>query len=191
MREFIYYSQHAVTAGNLIKDNLMKAGRMDIVCNVIIATFFVSNSQREDVKLHLIFDGQPNPPRHLVIESNKETIISKKNVAGLIKKMLYKSPNKEGLKEILPGCSAEKRSFTQLIKDLDAEGKNVFVLHQKGTDIRNIEVKGDEVFVIGDQEGFPHDLEKYLKKVDKITVGPKVLFASQVMTIIHNELDRS
>ena len=71
MREFVYYSKSAVTAGNMIKDNLMKAGRMDIVCNVIISVFFVSNAMRDDVKLHLIFDGGPNNPRHLVLESNK------------------------------------------------------------------------------------------------------------------------
>jgi len=40
MREFVYYSKNAVTAGNLIKDDLMNAGRMDIVCNVIIFCFF-------------------------------------------------------------------------------------------------------------------------------------------------------
>jgi tRNA pseudouridine-54 N-methylase len=111
MREFIYYSKNAVTAGNLIKDNLMKAGRMDIVCNVIIAILFISNKMREDIKLHLIFDGGPNNPRHLVFESNEEMPISKKDVAGLIKRMLYKSPDKEGLKEIFPGASIEKKSF--------------------------------------------------------------------------------
>ena len=57
MREFIYYSRNAVTAGNLIKDDLMKAGRMDIVCNVIISAIFTSNEKRDDVKIHLIFDG--------------------------------------------------------------------------------------------------------------------------------------
>ena len=46
MREFVYYSKNAVTAGNLIGDNLMKAGRMDIVCNVIISVFFDSNTEK-------------------------------------------------------------------------------------------------------------------------------------------------
>ena len=92
MREFVYYSKSAVTAGNFIKDDLMKAGRMDIVCNVIISTFFISNEMRDDVKLHLIFDGPPKPPRHLILESNQEMPISKKNIAGLIKKLLYISP---------------------------------------------------------------------------------------------------
>jgi tRNA pseudouridine-54 N-methylase len=86
MREVIYYSKNAVTSGNLIKENLKQAGRMDIVCNVIISTFFISNMMRDDVKLHLIFDGQPNPPKHLIFESNKDMSISKKDVA--VKKRL-------------------------------------------------------------------------------------------------------
>ena len=194
MREFIYYSKSAVTAGNLIKDNLMKAGRMDIVCNVIISVFFVSNAMRNDVKLHLIFDGPPHAPRHLVLESNEEMPISKKNVAGLIKRMLYKSPDKEGLLEVFPGASIEKKSFEKLVKELDVEGKDVLLLDGKGKDIRDIKLKMDKkensVFIIGDHEGFPSDKKKFLKKIDKVSVGPKVLFASQVITILHNEIDR-
>jgi tRNA (pseudouridine54-N1)-methyltransferase len=194
MREFIYYSKSAVTAGNLIKDNLMKAGRMDIVCNVIIAAFFTSNACREDVKFHMIFDGPPHAPRHLVLESNKDLSISKKNVAGLIKKMLFKSPTTEGLLEILPGASIEKMSFEHLVKNLDKEGKDVLLLSGKGRDVREIDLEMDKsknsVFIIGDHEGFPSEKKKFLKKIDGVSVGPKVLFASQVITILHNEMDR-
>ena len=189
MREFIYYSKSAVTAGNLIKDNLMKAGRMDIVCNVIISVFFVSNAMRDDVKLHLIFDGPPNAPRHLVLKSNKEMPISKKNVAGLIRKMLYKSKDEEGLREIMPGCFIERKGFEKVVKELDKEGKDVLLLSGRGVDVRKLELK-NAVFIIGDHEGFPKDKAKFLKRIDKISVGPKVLFASQVITILHNEMDR-
>jgi len=190
MKEFLYYSKSAVTAGNLIKDDLMKAGRMDIVCNVIISTFFTSNEMRPDIKLHLIFDGGPNNPRHLVFESNPDMPISKKDVAGLIKRLLYKSPDSEGLKEIFPGCSIEKKGFEKLVKELDSEGKNVLLLSCSGKDIRDLKLKGNEVFIIGDQDGFPNEKKKFLKKIDGVSVGPKILFASQVITIVHNELDR-
>jgi len=190
MKEFIYYSKSAVTAGNLIKDNLMKAGRMDIVCNVIISAFFTSNEMRDDVKFHLIFDGPPQAPRHLVLESNEEMPISKKNVAGLIKRMLYKSPDSEGLLEVFPGALIEKKSFEHLVKELDSEGKDVLLLDGKGKDIREFKLKGNEVFIIGDHEGFPSDKKKFLKKIDKVSVGPRTLFASQVITILHNEVDR-
>ena len=52
MREFIYYSENARTSGNFDVNNLMKAGRMDIVCQIIIMSFFTSHHMREDVKLH-------------------------------------------------------------------------------------------------------------------------------------------
>lgn len=190
MREFIYYSKNAVTSGNLIKDDLMRAGRMDIVCNVIISCLFVSNEMRDDIKLHLIFEGPSNPPQHLLFESNKKMPISKKDIAGLIKRMLYKSPNKKGLKEIFPGCSIEKKSFEELINELNSQEKNIFVLNEKGIDMRKLGLKENEVFIIGDHEGFPKNKKKFLKKVDKVSVSPKILFASQVITIIHNEIDR-
>jgi tRNA (pseudouridine54-N1)-methyltransferase len=190
MREFIYYSRNAVTAGNLIQDDLMKAGRMDIVCNVIIQAFFISNQMRDDVKLHLIFDGPPTPPRHLVLESNSQMPISKKDIAGLIKRMLYKSPDAEGLAEIFPGAKIEKKSFEKLVKELDSDGKEVLLLDEKGKDIRELKLKGNEVFIVGDHDGFPSEKKKFLKTIDKIAVGPKTLFASQVFTILHNEVDR-
>ena len=189
MREFIYYSKSAVTAGNMIKDNLMKAGRMDIVCNVIISVFFISNAMRDDVKLHLIFDGPPNAPRHLVLESNKNMPISKKNIAGLIRRMLYKAKDEEGLREVCAGCFIEKKSFEKVVKELDKEGKDVLLLSGRGVDVREKSLE-DVVFIIGDQDGFPSDKKKFLKMIDKISVGPKTLFASQVVTILHNEIDR-
>jgi tRNA pseudouridine-54 N-methylase len=191
MREFIYYSKSAVTTGNFGLQNLMKAGRMDIVCNVIISTFFISNHTREDVKLHLIFDGPPNAPAHLILEYDKEMPISKKDVAGLIKRMLYKLPDKkEEKRKVFPGCFIEKKSFETLVKESDKDGKNVFLLDENGKDIRDLKLKGNEVFILGDQDGFPEDKKKFIKQIDKVSAGPKIYFASQVITIINNEIDR-
>lgn len=201
MREFVYYSKNTVTAGNLIGSDLKKAGRMDIVCNFIIQCFFVSNAMRDDVRLHLIFDGKPNAPRHLVLESNKEMPISKKDVVGLIKRALYRGSglgvseyrNKKLSDKIIDVCEGvkiERKSFEKVLKDLDKEGKNVLLLDKRGKDIRDLEMKGNEVFVVGDHEGFPSGMKKFLKRIDKISVGPKMLFASQCVILIHNECDR-
>lgn len=191
MAEFLYYSKSAVTSGSFIKDNLMEAGRMDIAINVLISVFFLSHDIRKDVKLHLIFDGPPNPPVHILIEYDEKLPISKKDVAGLIKRILHKCPTEKGkVVNPLPGCFVEKKSFEALIKELDESGKNVFVLDKKGEDIRDLKLKGNEVFVLGDQDGFPEDKRRLLKRIDKVSVSPKILFASQVVTIIHNEIDR-
>lgn len=191
MAEFLYYSKNAVTSGSFIKDNLMEAGRMDIAINVLIAVFFLSHDIRKDVKLHLIFDGPPCPPIHILIEYDEKLPISKKDVAGLIKRILHKAPKEKGVvNNPLPGCFVEKKSFEALIKELDEQGKNVFVLDKKGEDIRDLKLKGNEVFVLGDQDGFPDDKRRLLKRIDKVSVSPKILFASQVVTIVHNEIDR-
>src|SRR3989344_4848972 len=117
VREFIYFSQKARTSGNWQDNDLMKAGRMDIVCNVIIATLFLSHKMRDDIHLHLIFNGPPNPPMHLEFISNDNMPISKKDVAGLIKRMLYK--HRTGKKtEVFPGCFIEKKSFGELTNEL-------------------------------------------------------------------------
>jgi tRNA (pseudouridine54-N1)-methyltransferase len=191
MAEFIYYSKNAVTSGSFIKDNLMEAGRMDIAINVLIATFFLSHDIRKDVKLHLLFDGPPCPPIHILIEYNEKLPISKKDVAGLIKRILHKAPKEKGkVVNPLPGCFVEKKSFEALVKELDEQGKNVFVLDKKGEDIRDLKLRGNEVFILGDQDGFPDDKRHLLKRIDKVSVSPKILFASQVVTIVHNEIDR-
>ena len=184
MREFIYYSTKARTSGNFDTKNLMKAGRMDIVCNVIISVFFLSNKMRDDVHLHLIFTGPPNPPMHLELISDKDMPISKKDIAGLIRVMLYKC-KKDKKTEVFPGCFIEKKSFSQLANELAREGKKILVLDKKGKDIKWADLKNC-VFVIGDHEGLPR---KEVKNFNTISIGKETYFSSQTITIINHELD--
>ena len=202
MREFIYYSKNARTSGNFDLTSLMKAGRMDIACQITIMAFFVSHAIRDDVKLHLIFDGPPDPPKHLEMFPGKnmrfadisgKIDISKKDVAGLIKKMLYKYKKGEK-REISPGYSIEKKSLIKVIEELIEQGKEIYIMERKGKDIRDFKEKGLEnaVFIIGDQDGIPKQELKRLKKmgIKKISVGRQMYFASQTITLIQNELDR-
>ena len=188
MREFIYFSQNARTSGNF-KD-LMKAGRIDIVCHAIIAAFFLSKSIRPDVKLHLIFNGPPDPPKHLELHSQHlDKIISKKDISGLIKRMLFKYKKGKRI-EAFPGCFIEKKSLSKLIKDLQAEGKEIYILDKKGEDIRNKKFAKTKnpVFLIGDHEGLKD--KKAMKRLKKISLGKPTYFAAQSIIILQNELDR-
>jgi len=194
MRHFVYYSAKARTTGNF--DDLMKAGRMDIACQIVIMAFFISNQIRNNVKLHLVFSGPPDPTKHIdmfpgkKLSEDSEHDISKKDVAGLIKKLLYKY--KQGVKnEVMPGYWIEKKSFIEVLKEL-GKNKTIFLLDKKGEDIRNVEIEKDPVFVLGDQEGIPKHEMKKLKGLDirKVSVGNQMYFASQALTIVQNELDR-
>ncbi|MFH0808671.1 MAG: tRNA (pseudouridine(54)-N(1))-methyltransferase TrmY [archaeon] len=198
MREFIYYSQTGVTAGNLIGEDLMKAGRIDIACQVVIQSLFISRAMRDDTKVHLILNGPPDSPKHLEIcptrnlEGAENKIdISKKDVAGLIKRMLYKYRKGEKV-EVGKGYTVEKKSFVKLMEEFVEDRKEIYILDKRGEDIRDIEFGEDVVFVVGDHDGIPKNEMKWAKHIPfrKVSVGPKTLFASQVVTLVHNEVDR-
>jgi tRNA (pseudouridine54-N1)-methyltransferase len=196
MREFIYYSQKARTTGNF-GDDLMKAGRIDIACQIVIMSFFVSHRLRDNVKLHLLFNGPPDAPKHIEMFPGKKLgedsghDISKKDIAGLIKKLLYKY--KPGLNnEVMPGYFIEKKGVIDVVNEMLDSGKEVFILDKRGEDIREIEIGENPVFILGDHDGIPKEELKKLKKMDikKVSVGNEMYFASQTMTIVQNELDR-
>jgi len=199
MREFIYYSSSARTSGNFDLNNLMKAGRMDIACQMIIMAFFVSHHVRDDVKLHLVFAGGPDPVKHIEMSPGENFMgdeehridLSKKDVASLIKKILYKYKKGEK-KEVAPGYFVEKKNFIKVVEELEEQGKEIYIMDKKGEDIRDIKKLDNAVFIIGDQNGIPKPEMKRLKRLNikKISVGPQMYFASQTTTIINNELDR-
>lgn len=188
MRHFIYFSKNAHTSGNF-KD-LMKAGRMDIVCHFVIQSFFLSHDFRENTKLHLVFYGMPDPPKHIEITVTPELEISKKDIGNLIKKILYK--HKKGKKtEVLPGCFVEKKSFLKVVEELQEQDIEIFILDKKGEDIREAKIPDNCAFVFGDHDGLPKkELRRLKQMTTPISVGNKMYFASQTATIVNNELDR-
>ncbi|UCD20672.1 MAG: hypothetical protein JSW08_02770 [archaeon] len=189
MREFVYFSSKATTSGNF--RDLKKAGRMDIVCHTVIMSFFVSNAIRGDVKLHLIFYGKPDPPRHLelqITEKNRK-FFSKKDISGLIQRMLYKYKRGKRI-EAFPSCFIEKKSFLDVAQWL-AKKKTVYFLDKKGQDLREARIDKDSVFILGDHEGIPKKEKRVLEKFAKgISLGNVTYFASQSLAILQNELDR-
>lgn len=191
MREFVYFSKDAVTTGNF--DDLKSAGRLDIACHSIIQTFFVSNAIRRNTKLHLFFYGQPNPPVHIEIWSEKdgeEPPISKKDIGGLLERVLYQV-NEDKKVEALPCCFVEKKSIIEFIEDLKENDRNIFLLDEKGENIRDVENIGeDPVFVLADENGFPKSEHRRIRNNSKrVSLGDVTYFASQSIVITNNELD--
>lgn len=188
MREIVYVSKNAVTTGNF--RDLMKAGRMDIVCHAVIMSFFVSNKLRDNVKLHLFFYGPPDPPKHLELkpEINEKFQISKKDISGLIRRILFKY--RKGKKiEAFPGCFVEKLSLSQFIQYL--KYRAIYVLDKNGEDIRSIHIDENPILILGDQDGIPkHELKEIKKVAKKVSLGNITYFSSQAIAILNNELDR-
>jgi len=190
MKHFIYFSKDGTTSGKVISQgNLMKAGRIDIAIHSFIQAIYLSNDFRKDVTFHFILYGMPDPPKHIEICVKEESMISKKDVAKILKVLLYKF--KEGEKrEVMPGCFVERKSFPNLIKELDANGIECFTLDKRGDSLREIEIPDECAFIVGDQDGIPKKELKAVKDyMTKVSVGPHMYFASQVVAVVNNELD--
>ena len=76
----------------------------------------------------------------------------------------------------------------------ELKDRNVYLLDKKGEDISKVEIKSNPIFIIGDHEGIPRKEKKYIlknKNVTPVSIGPKVYFASHVVVILNNILDRN
>jgi len=174
---------------------------MDIVCHVIINALFLSEAKRDDVVVHLVFYGMPDPPKHIIISPKRNlpetgsevgsVDFSKKDVGNFIKKMLYKY--REGKKtEVFQGCYVEKKNLFDVLDEIKKQGNEIFVLDDKGEDIRKLKTEElkNSAFLLGDHHGLPKkELKRLLQTCKGICVGNKTYFASQVVTIVNNELD--
>lgn len=116
--------------------------------------------------------------------------LAKKDVSSILKKILYKY--REGEKrEVFPGYWIEKKGFLELANELAGQNRNLYILDPKGQDIRTTEIKPSPIFILGDHKGLPEKELKRLKKIcTPVTLGKKVYFASQVVAIVNNEIDR-
>ena len=98
---------------------------------------------------------------------------------------------KEETRPVETGVSVRTVAFERLVQEL-AEVHQLFVMDRKGTSIREQVFAGNPCFLLTDHIPMPkktfHSLERLGAK--KITLGSKMLFASQCVVLIHHELDQ-
>lgn len=98
---------------------------------------------------------------------------------------------KDEARPVEPGVTVRTTSFERLVQELAADHP-LFVMDPKGTSIREEAFEGRPCFLLTDHIPMPkktfHSLERLGTK--RISLGPKMLFASQCVVLIHNELDR-
>ena len=185
MRTFIIWARKARTTGDFDIHDLPAAGKMDLVCRCLSNALCVSQHVRNDTVCWVILEGKPNPPKALLIDGTKlqQWKDDESSIGQLIKDALRGN--------CPPGISIQKKSFEAIVKE-QAATSQLFYLHDKGEDIRAATVQEDVTFVLGDLFGIPTKTEKLLKRLEakRVSLGPVMLFASQCITLVHNELDR-
>ena len=93
-------------------------------------------------------------------------------------------------KSSLLGVTVAKRGFERLLQERQPE--QLYYLDRKGTDIRDTDLHEEPTFVFTDFLSMPRKTDKYLRRLGAtpISLGPRLLFASHCIVLVHNELDR-
>ena len=194
MRNFILRARKGPTTPNFSLDDLTRVGRLEIVAHCLANALFYSKNIRENTVMHLVFDGPSDPPKTVRFESDHLGYLGgfdERTLAGAVQKALAEG---KGLglgeeRQADDGLFVAKKGFEHVVKEQEGP---LYVLERKGDDIRTVTFSGDATFIFADHLAMPKKTDKYLRRLgaDPICVGPKMLFASHCIVLVHNELDR-
>lgn len=180
--EFILFSRSGRT--DTAFTNLHDAGRLDIVYECIVASFFLSHGLRRNITFHAILNGPPKPPLHIQI--NGERLYNVRTDIGTWQSILHKVIAGKNH----PGISCNKTSFEALLKS-KTENSAVYVLEEGGKSITEARLAGNAVFVLGDHVGLPKKTETFaLRFGEKVSLGKQPYLAASCITILNYLLDR-
>ena len=189
MRTFVLYARKARTDSNFKLNDLISAGRMDLVCRCITSALWLSHNVREDVRIFVVLNGPPKPPVTICFQGSKlsKVYVDEMTNAKWIKKILSMKFGKEWLE--VDATKVARKSFQEVLSELN--GKN-YVLHEKGEFIDNVKLDENPIIVLGDQVGLPDKEEKFaLRNGEKIALGKNVYLASACISVINWVCDKN
>jgi len=176
----------ARTAGDFnLSDMPGGAGRMDVLCRCVNASFFLSHEFRRDVECYLVLLGEPDPPKIIRFSGERLRYLSpdERSAGSLIKKALIIPAGTE-FRESTPGVEVRRGGLSELLGEY-----HFAVLDEDGTDVRNL-ADLPVAFLLSDHLDFTPQEMKLLAGMDRISVGPCPLHADHAITVLHNEIDR-
>lgn len=196
MRTFVLRSRKGSINADKIEDQIGTNAHVEIIAHALANIFFYSNGIREDVEAYVVLDSSPDFPRTVRLIANQGLSIPgfhEAAILGVISNALAKAKNisKDEVLSITQGIEVAGFGFDRLMREL-LETRSVYLLDKKGEDVRNVELDQDCVFVLSDHLSMPKKSIKGLERrgLKKISLGRKMLFASQCVVLVHAELDR-
>lgn len=196
MRTFVLRARAAPTDSQKLLASIGKEAHTEILAHTLMNAVFVAQSHRADVRVYLVLESSQDFSRTVFFDINAMHELGgfdERALLGKIAKALDASRGmgKEETRPVESGVTVRTLSFERLVQEL-AENHQLFVMDRKGTPIREQSFQGNCCFLLTDHIPMPkktfHSLERLGAK--KITLGPKMLFASQCVVLIHHELDQ-
>ena len=196
MRTFVLRARAAPTDSQKLLAAIGKEAHPEILAHTLMNAIFVAQSHRPDVVVYLVLESTADFSRTIRFDANAMHDIGgfdERALLGKIAKALdaSKGMGKEETRPVESGVTVRTVAFERLVQEL-ADDHQLFVMDPKGTSIREQVFQDNPCFLLTDHIPMPkktfHSLERLGAK--KVTLGSKMLFASQCVVLIHHALDQ-
>lgn len=196
MRTFVLRARAAPTDSRKLLASVGTEAHTEILAHTLMNAIFVAQSHRADVVVYLVLESTPDFSRTIRFEPDAMHGIGgfdERAQLGKIAQALDASQgmDKDEARQVESGVTVRTVSFERLVQEL-AENHQLYVMDRKGAPIREQAFQDNPCFLLTDHIPMPkktfHSLERLGAK--KISLGSRMLFASQCVVLIHHELDQ-
>ncbi len=195
MRVFVLRARSAPTDSRLLLDAVGKEAHTEILAHTLMNAIFVAQSHRADVVVHLVLESSPDYSRTISFDADDMRDIGGFHEQALLGKIataldVSRGMGKEESRAVEPGITVRTIGFEKLVQEL-AQDYRLFVMDRKGEPLRGKVIAGSPCFILTDHMPMPKKSFSTLERLgaEEISLGSKMLFASQCVLLIHNELD--
>jgi tRNA (pseudouridine54-N1)-methyltransferase len=195
MRAFVLRARSTPTHSAGLLAAVGNDAHSEILAHTMMNAIFVAQSHRADVMLHLVLERTEDYSRTISFSSNEMRDLGGFHEQALLAKVAKaldasRGMGKEESRPVEPGITVRTLSFEKLVQEL-ARDYRLFVMDRKGTPIRDQPFPGAPCFVLTDHLPMPKNSLSGLKRLGAgmISLGSRMLFASQCVVLIHHELD--
>jgi tRNA (pseudouridine54-N1)-methyltransferase len=195
MRTFVLRARAAPTDSQKLLAGVGKEAHTEILAHTLMNAIFVAQSHRADVVVYLVLESTQDYSRTIRFEASAMHDIGGFDERSLLAKVAAaldasRGMGKEEARPVESGVTVRTISFEKLVQELAADHP-LFVMDPKGTPIREQAFAGNPCFLLTDHIPMPkntfHTLDRLGTK--RISLGRKMLFASQCVVLIHHALD--
>jgi tRNA (pseudouridine54-N1)-methyltransferase len=195
MRTFVLRARAAPTDSQKLLASVGKEAHTEILAHTLMNAIFVAQSHRADVIVYLVLESTQDFSRTIRFEPAAMHDIGGFDEQSLLAKVAKaldasRGLGKEETRPVESGVTVRTISFERLVLELSGDHQ-LFVMDRKGTSIREQAFEGNPCFLLTDHIPMPKKSFNSLERLGakKLTLGSKMLFASQCVVLIHHELD--
>ena len=195
MRVFVLRARSAPTDSKALLQAVGKGAHAEILAHTLMNAIFVAQSHRADVVVHLVLESTPDYSRTISFSANDMRDIGGFHEQALLGKVALALDASKGMgkaesRVVEPGIGVRTIGFEKLVQEL-AQDHRLYVMDRKGTPIRGMPIDPAPCFLLTDHMPMPKKGMATLDRLDaeKVSLGRTMLFASQCVLLIHDELD--